>query len=100
MASNGMIEHVSTEKIERFCERILPETELTAVAAHLAGCEECHGQFISILRKQRDSSSVSFTLSPEAWLSHEHIDYEQLVDLAANKLDTEDRELIDLHLKI
>jgi hypothetical protein len=100
MANSGMIEHVSTEKMERFCARILPETELTALAAHLSGCEECHGQFINTLERQRDGSTVSFTLSPEFWLRHAHIDYKQLVDLADNKLDTEDRELIDLHLKI
>jgi len=100
MANRGMIEHVSTEKMERFCARILPESQFTAVAAHLARCEECHGQFITTLGQQRDGSPVSFTLSPEFWLRHAHIDYEQLVNLADNKLDTEDRELIDLHLKI
>jgi Putative zinc-finger len=99
MANSGMIEHVSTEKMERFCARILPESELIAVAAHLVGCEECHGQFINTLGRQRDGSPVSFILSPEFWLRHEHIDYEQLVDLADNKLDTADRELIELHLK-
>jgi hypothetical protein len=100
MPNSGMIEHVSSEQMERFCARILPETELTAVAGHLAGCQECHGQFIKTLGRQRDGFPVSFTLSPEFWLRHEHIDYEQLVDLADNKLDTADRELIDLHLKI
>src|SRR5690242_12154023 len=100
MDSSGMIEHVSTEKMERFCARILPATEVSAVATHLAGCEECHGQFINTLGRRRDGSRISFTLSPELWLRHAHIDYEQLVDLADNRLDTEDRELIDLHLKI
>lgn len=89
----------STEKMERFCARILPETEVSTVATHLAGCEECHRQFINTLGRGRDGSRVSFTLSPEFWLRHAHIDYEQLVDLADNKLDTEDRELIDLHVK-
>ena len=100
MANSGMIEHASTEKMERFCAQILPETELTAVANHLTACEECHGLFINILGRQREGSPVSFTLSPEFWFRHEHVDYEQLVNLADNKLDTEDRELIDLHLKL
>jgi hypothetical protein len=38
-------------------------------------------------------------LAPEFWLRHEHIDYEQLVELAEDKLDATDRDLIDLHLK-
>ena len=100
MANSGMIEHVSTEKMERFCARVLPYTELTAVAGHLAACKDCHGQFINTLGRQRDRSPVSFTLAPEFWLRHEHIDYEQLVNLTDNKLDTEEHELIDLHLKI
>jgi hypothetical protein len=100
MANSGMIEHVSTEEMERFCARILPETKLAAIAAHLAGCEECHGQFVNTLARHREGSQIRFTLSPEFWLRHAHIDYEQLVDLADNKFDTEEGELIDLHLKI
>jgi len=98
MANRGMSEHVSTEKMERFCARILPETEVSAVAGHLIRCKDCHEQFVKALGQQR--AQISFTVSPQFRLRHSHIDYGQLVDLADNKLDTEDRELIDLPLKI
>jgi hypothetical protein len=37
-------------------------------------------------------------LEPEFWLRHEHVDFDQLVALADNKLDATDREMIDIHL--
>jgi hypothetical protein len=100
MADNEMTEHVSTSKMERFCARGLPETELTTVARHLANCSNCHGQFVATLGRHRETNPVTFTLAPEFWLRHEHIDYEHLVELADKKLDATDRELIDLHLKV
>lgn len=79
--------------------RTLSETELTDAAGHLTACPDCHAEFVSTLRRQRDVADLSFTLAPEFWLRHEHLDYEKLVDLADNKLDATDREFIDLHLK-
>jgi len=43
---------------------------------------------------------LKFTVAPEFWFRHEHLDYEQLVGLADNKLDATDREIIDIHLKV
>jgi hypothetical protein len=100
MPDTEMIEHVSASRMERFCARGLPETELTTVARHLAHCTKCHRRFVATLGRHRETNPVTFTLAPELWLRHEHIDYEQLVELAENKVDATDRELIDLHLKV
>jgi hypothetical protein len=100
MADSEMTEHLSTSQMEHFCGRVLPESELTTIARHLAQCPDCHRQFVATLGRQRGTTPVSFTLAPELWLRHEHMDYEQLVELADNKLDATDRELIDLHLKV
>ncbi|HKR12929.1 MAG TPA: hypothetical protein VJT15_12800 [Pyrinomonadaceae bacterium] len=43
---------------------------------------------------------MKFTLAPEFWFKHEHLDYEQLVGLADNALDATAREIIDIHLKV
>lgn len=82
-----------------FCVRALPEAELNLAARHLADCSECHRLFVSSLRERR-LETPSFTLAPEFWLRHEHIDYDQLVELADGRLDTTERESIDAHLKI
>lgn len=86
--------------MERFCMRAQSENELTTVASHLTGCPDCQAKFVSTLRRQREVADLSFTLAPEFWLRHEHLEYEQLVELGNAKLDASDRELIDAHLKI
>jgi hypothetical protein len=43
---------------------------------------------------------LKFTLAPELGLRHDHVDYEQLVGLADNSLDTAERAMVDVHLKV
>jgi hypothetical protein len=94
-----MTEHVSTSNMRLFCVRALPEADLTAIARHLADCSQCHRLLVSSLREHA-LETPSFTLAPEFWLRHEHIDYDQLVELADGSLDTTERESMDAHLKI
>ena len=100
MAESDKTEHISDSIMERFSVRTLSETELTSVARHLTGCPECQAEFVLTLRRQRGDADLSFTLAPEFWLRHEHVDYEQLVESAEGKLDTTSRELVDAHLKV
>ena len=86
--------------MNRFCVRALAAGEMNATVQHLAGCETCHQQFILMLRSRRSSAPLKFTLAPEYWFRHEHLDYEQLVGLADNALDATIREIIDIHLKV
>jgi len=51
-----------------------------------------------MLRSQRGSEQLKITLAPEFWLRHEHVDFDQLVAIANNKVDETDREMIDIHL--
>jgi hypothetical protein len=100
MADSEMTEHISTSKMELFCARGLPETELATVARHTASCSDCGQQFVSTLRRQKGATPLSFTLAPEFWLRHEHVDYDQLVELGDARLDAAARGLIELHLKV
>jgi hypothetical protein len=95
-----MTDHVPTRKMERFFVQALSLGELTSVAEHLAACPSCHGQFTEMLRSRRGSEPLKFTLAPEFWFRHDHVDYEQLVALADNTLDAADREIIDVHNKV
>jgi hypothetical protein len=83
-----------------FCAKTLPEPELAGIAEHLAKCQPCHQEFTQELRRQRPSADIGFTLAPEFWFQHDHLDFEQLVSLADNKLDKELREIIDIHLSV
>jgi hypothetical protein len=100
MTDSHKTEHISESIMERFSVRDLPQTELGNVANHLADCPNCQAAFVSFLQRQREGRGLSFTIAPEFWSRHEHLDYEQLVDLAHNKVETTDRELIDLHLNV
>ncbi|MGI8839032.1 MAG: hypothetical protein ACR2H4_20700 [Pyrinomonadaceae bacterium] len=95
-----MSEHPSTPQIEHFCLSALPEDELATVAPHVADCQTCHHQFTETLRQQIGSGPISFTLAPEFWFRHDHVDFEQLVGLAEKTLDATSREIIDIHLKV
>jgi hypothetical protein len=95
-----MIEHISTSRMIRFCVRALPVGELTVIAEHLGGCPACHQQFTDTLRSRRGSAPLEFTLAPEFWFRHEHVDYEQLIGLADRTLDGTELKIIDVHLKV
>jgi hypothetical protein len=93
-------EHPSTPQIEYFCLSALPEDELATVALHVADCQSCHHQFSEQLKHQRGSAPIIFSLAPEFWFRNDHVDFEQLVGLADDKLDAETREIIDIHLEV
>jgi len=95
-----MTEHISTSQMKRFCVRVLPVGESTAIAEHLSGCSSCHEQFTETLRSLRGSAPRKFTLAPEFWFRYEHVDYEQLVSIADDTLDATEREILDIHLKV
>ena len=95
-----MTEHLSKPRLERLCVRALSSRELVLSTQHLATCRYCRRHYQTTREAQRGGSTVRFTLAPEVWLRHEHLDYEQLVALAEQATDAEDQELINLHLKI
>lgn len=95
-----MSEHPSTPQIEYFCLSALPEDDLATVALHVGDCQSCHHQFTEKLSQQRGAPPISFSLAPEFWFRNDHVDFEQLVGLADDKVDAETREIIDIHLTV
>ncbi len=95
-----MTEHLSKPRLERLTVRALSPSELVLSAKHLANCQYCQRSYQAMREVQRGGSEVRFTLAPEVWLRHEHLEYDQLVALADKTMDGEDQELADLHLKI
>jgi hypothetical protein len=93
-----MAEHFKKSQIERFSVSALPEDQLDTIAQHLAECEGCHQMLVKTLRSQRGTEGLKFSLDPDFLFRHEHLEYEQLVGVAENKMDVTEREVIDLHL--
>ncbi len=84
--------------MEQFSLSTLPQTELNSISDHLTTCQACHQLFVEVLRRQNDSTGLSFTMEAKVLLRHEHIEYERLVGLADDSLDATDKEIIDTHL--
>src|SRR5436190_2503785 len=94
-----MSNHILRANMKLFCARALPQAELVAIGRHLVDCPDCHRLLVSSLR-ETGSESPTFTLAPELWLRHEHLDYDQLVELSEDGLDADERESIDAHLSL
>jgi len=94
-----MTHHLSTLQVEQLCVSALPEEELAAAAVHTAECQSCHDRFVQELKRQRGSTPFNFTLDPEFWFRHDHVDFDQLVALADKTLDQDMDEIINIHLK-
>ncbi|MCI0662699.1 MAG: hypothetical protein L0220_16660, partial [Acidobacteria bacterium] len=95
-----MIEHIHSQKMRAFCARALENAEMTEIAEHLAACPECRRLFQRIFQEMNDYQPVSLNLSPELLFRHEHLDFDQLVSIADNDLDDEDREIVNIHLRV
>ena len=94
-----MTDHLSTSQLKRFCVGALPKEELAVAAMHAEDCQSCHDQFTDQLQRQRGSEPFSFTLEPEFWFRNDHLEFEQLVELADNTWDATTRQIIGIHLK-
>src|SRR6266545_3616476 len=95
-----MTEHLSTLRLERLCVRALSPRELTLITQHLASCQPCRRHYQRMNEMRRGGSTVRITLAAEVWLRHEHLEYEQLVALADHTIDSDEFQLVDLHLKV
>jgi hypothetical protein len=89
--------HLSTVQVRHFSARTLSAPEMSALAEHLASCGSCQELFHSTRRAA--VVPLSFTLAPEALFKHEHLQYEQLATYLGNGLDSEEREILELHLR-
>src|SRR5262245_52604994 len=93
-----MIEHIRSQKMRAFCVRALENAEMVEMAEHLAACPLCRRLFLEVFQEMNDHQPVSLNLSPELLFRHEHLDFDQLVSLADDNIDDEDREIINIHL--
>ena len=93
-----MTDHPSTSQLERLAVSALTDDEAGTIATHLVQCPSCDQRFVEELRRHVGSGPFTFTLEPEFWFRHDHLDFDLLVDLADDKLDPELREIIDIHL--
>src|SRR5262249_46952998 len=95
-----MSDHISKFLIEQFRDRALDPSALSAISMQLSDCTNCYELFLEARREKRANISASLNLFSEAWLKDEHLEYEQLVSYVENTLDPEDREIVEIHLRL
>ena len=93
-----MTQHLSTLEVKKFAVSALSEDEGAAAAVHCAECQSCNQRFVEELKQQRGGAPFTFTLEPEFWFRHDHVDFDLLVGLADKTLDEETEEIINIHL--
>src|SRR5262245_65208591 len=69
------------------------------IAEQLSAFLECLRLFQRVFQEMNDHQPVSLNLSPELLFRHEHLDFDQLVSLADDNLDDEDKEIVNIHLR-
>ncbi len=99
MSDESMTHHLSALQVKQLCVSALPDDELALAAVHTAECQSCNHLFIEELKRQRRHAPFNFTLEPEFWFRHDHVDFDQLVALDDNTLEGETEEMINIHLK-
>jgi hypothetical protein len=94
-----MSTHLSRWQLERFAVGVIDDDELVSVASHVADCEICHEAFVEEVRRRFGSGPFTFSLEPEFWFRHDHLQFDDLVSIADETADDELKEIFDIHLK-
>ena len=95
-----MAPHLSTQRVEEYRQRVLPEAELLAVDSHLAVCEDCRqrvGANIEVATVLSDFHHRLVSDVPE--IESEHLSYEQFEALVDSELKTNERDALQIHLE-
>ncbi|MEP7338469.1 MAG: zf-HC2 domain-containing protein [Acidobacteriota bacterium] len=72
---------------------------MIAMWEHLDCCDDCHRVFQGVFQSKRQGVPIRINLSPEYWFKDDHFDYETLAAFIDKTLDSEMREIADIHLK-
>jgi hypothetical protein len=84
-------QHLTSAQIREYFDRTLTGEALRAADAHVAECEECGAALLALL-----PSASSWAREPEDAV---HISYEQLEAYTDGKLETDARQVVEVHIK-
>jgi len=89
-----MTQHISESEMNSFRSGLLPAWETIPFAEHLEICRECSVRLATL----RGRAIARF--SPSSFLAGKHIEYEAISDYLDDRLEVNDREFIEIHLKL
>ena len=94
------IEHISRSAMAEFYAGTLSAAEMISYAEHLEDCEICRRRYDEVLRAEQKSSRLVLNLTPEIQFKDDHLEYERIVAYTDSKLEAENRDVVNLHLKV
>ena len=95
-----MAPHLSTQRVEEYLQRVLPEAELLAVDDHLAVCEECRQRVGTDIEVETVLSHFHRRLVSDVQIESDHLSYEQLEALVDSELKKDERDALQIHLEV
>lgn len=94
-----MNQHLTQLEITQLSTKTLPRGQYQPAGQHLAACETCWQRFRAQLRASEIVQPPAFTLAPEFWFRHDHLNFEDLVKIADRQIGSEERETVTVHLR-
>ena len=89
-----MTQHISESELNSFSSGLLPAWETIPFAEHLEICRECSLR-LATLRGWKNRR-----LSPSTFLTGKHFEYESICDYLEDRLDINDRMLMEIHIQL
>src|SRR5262245_42130420 len=95
----SMSDHLSSEQIERYQQRVMSSDELLAANFHLAACAHCYERFGGEAVLGTTYRSIREELAAAEIEQPEHLRYDQLEAYAGNRLNWVEREIVETHFE-
>lgn len=95
-----MLDHISSQQLERYRSRVMPPAELLSVGDHLAACEACRARLADTERLRQAVVSLQNDFAAEPAAEPDHLPYEQMAAYVDNRLDELDREIVESHIDL
>ena len=90
-----MTEHLSSEQIQKYRQRVLPPSELLATDRHLAECGTCREQLGGV----ESAAALLTDLRAAQQEESDHLSYEQMAAYIDLRTDDVDREIVEGHVE-
>lgn len=91
--------HVSRSQLERFVVGVLEDSEMVVCATHIADCGTCDKSFLDELRRRTGFGTFRFSLEFEFCFRDDHLEFDDLVGIADETVDSEVKEIFDTHMR-
>jgi hypothetical protein len=95
-----MSEHLSSQMVERYRQRLMSPAELLDFDDHIVCCGVCRQRLFNTVHLQAEASSLRLELNSLPDVLAQHPDYFDFAAFVDDRLDTADREILKSHIEM